>query len=90
MDSVDLMDFYVKTVPYMFSENFELRIVAEYNQLQYRLIKLINYINASFLRDADEKILKAQHKAMTEYRDALWHRILDLGIDHAYRGELII
>ena len=38
----------------------------------------------------DEKILKAQHKAMTEYRDALWHRIQDLGIDHAYRAELIL
>lgn len=90
MDNVDLKDFYIKTVPYMFSDDFRLRIVAEYNQLQYRIIKLNNAINGSFLREEDKKILITQHKAMTEYRDALWHWILDLGIDHAYRGELIL
>lgn len=90
MNSVDLRDFYVKTVPYMFSDDFEQRIVAEYNQLQYRIIKLDHMMRGSFLRETDEKILKEQHKAMTEYRDALWSRILELGIDHAYRGELIL
>ncbi len=90
MDSEDLRDFYIKTVPYMFSDDFRLRIVAEYNQLQYRIIRLNNHINGPFLREADEKILLVQHKAMNEYRDALWHRILDLGIDHTYRGELIL
>lgn len=89
MDNVELMDYYIKTIPYMFSDDYRLRIVAEYNQLQYRLIKLNHAIKGSFLRDADMETMMVQLRAMTMYRDALRKRILDIGIDHTYRGELI-
>lgn len=91
MDTRDIRDLYIKSVPYMFSCDYRQRMVAEYNQLQYRIIHLDNYINGRYERKDDNEtmIMKEQLLAMCEYRDALRLRILNSGINIAFRGEII-
>lgn len=74
------------TVPFMLSEDWQKRLVAEYYQISIRLDSLKNALDAHrYWDDTECKFLMRQLEYMEGYKKALYERILRYNIDHTYR-----
>ena len=73
----------LETVPFMVSDDYRDRILAEFYQLEIRIDKLkraIEYSN-NWIYGEDLSFMKIQLGDMLLYRKTLKERILHLGID---------
>ena len=76
----------LETVPFMVSEDYRDRILAEFYQLEIRINKLKRALECAnnWAFGDDLSFMKIQLGDMIHYRDTLKERILHLGIDHNY------
>lgn len=74
------------TVPFMLSEDWQKRLVAEYYQISIRLDSIKKELDTHrYWDDEGRKFLIRQLEYMEGYKTALYERILRYGIDHTYR-----
>lgn len=69
------------TVWMMESNDYRLRLKAEYLQLKIRLLKLTSALSLMNKDTRQYQLMKAQHNVMIQYQTILLARLEDEGID---------
>jgi hypothetical protein len=64
-------------------EDWQERLIAEYNELNTRCNKLIEFINTNPVTKTPRTLFTAQLRAMKKYSDILYYRMLIEGITSA-------
>lgn len=76
----------LETIPFMLSDDWQKRLVAEYYQISIRIDSLESALDKNrYWDDNERKFMMRQLEYMNGYKTALYERILRYGIDHTYR-----